>query len=48
MTFLYFLGMLKNPGEAKYYFKKQNQKYDEMLTIYEWVGKKSMTIVCNI
>ena len=39
--------MFENPAPAKYYLKK-NQKYYEILTIYECVEKRSMTIVCNI
>ena len=38
-TFSYFPGMYENPAPAKYYFKKQNQKYYEILTIYECVEK---------
>ena len=38
-TFSYFPGMFENPAQAKYYFKKQNQKYYEMLTKYECVEK---------
>ena len=37
-TFSYFPGMYENPAPAKYYFKKNNQKY-EILTIYECVEK---------
>ena len=38
-TFSYFPGMYENPAPAKYYFKKQNQNYYEILTIYECVEK---------
>ena len=34
-TFSYFPGMFKNLPPVKYYLKKQNQKYYEILTIYE-------------
>ena len=44
-TFSYFPGMFKNPAPAKYYLKKQN---NEIITLYEFVEKVSMTIVCNI
>ena len=46
-TFLYFPGMFENPAPAKIIFFL-NQKYYEILTIYECVEKYSMTIVCNI
>ena len=46
-TFSYFPGMFDNPVQAKYYFYK-SQKYYEILTKYECVEKKSMTIGCNI
>ena len=45
-TFSYFPGMFENPAPAKY--KKKNQKYYEILTIYEYVEKLSMIIGCNI
>ena len=38
-TFSYFPGMYENPAPAKIIFKK-NQKYYEILTIYECVEKK--------
>ena len=38
-TFSYFPGMFENPAPAKYYFKKQNQNYCEILTFYECVEK---------
>ena len=38
-TFSFFPGMFENPAKKKYYFKKQNQKYYETLTIYECVEK---------
>ena len=38
-TFLYFPGMFENPASAKYYFKKQNINYYEILTLYECVEK---------
>jgi len=38
-TFSYFPGMFVNPAPAKYYLKKKNQKYYEILTIYECVEK---------
>ena len=35
-TFSYFPGMFENPAPVKIIFKKnQNQKYYEILTIYE-------------
>ena len=37
-TFSHFLGMFENSALAEYYFKK-NQKYCEILTIYELVEK---------
>ena len=37
-TFSYFPGMFENPDPKKYYFFK-NQKYYEILTIYECVEK---------
>ena len=39
MTFSYFPGMYENPAPVKYYLKIQNQKYYEILTIYECVEK---------
>ena len=45
-TFSYFPGTFEEPAPAKYYIKEK--KYYEILTIYECVEKKSMTIVCNI
>ena len=33
-TFSYFPGMFENPAPAKTIFKKQNQKYYEILTIH--------------
>jgi len=38
-TFSYFLGMFENPAPEKHYLKK-NQKYYEMLTLYEYVKNK--------
>ena len=38
-TFSYFPGMFENPTQAKIVKKKQNQKYYEILTIYECVEK---------
>ena len=38
-TFSFFPGMYENPSPAKYYLKKQNQNYNEILTIYECVEK---------
>ena len=38
-TFLYFPGMFENPTPTKIISKKQNQKYYEILTIYESVEK---------
>ena len=38
-TFSYFPGMFENPTEAKTILKEQNQKYYEILTIYECVEK---------
>ena len=32
-----FSGNVWNPALAKYYFKKKNQNYYEILTSYEWV-----------
>jgi len=43
-TFSYFPGMFENPAPAKYYLKKQNQKYYEILSICECVGEKSITL----
>ena len=40
--------MFENLAPTKIIKKKQNQKYYEILTIYECVEKQSMTIVCNI
>jgi len=34
-TFSFFPEMFKNSAPAKYYSKKQNQKYYEILTIYD-------------
>ena len=45
-TFSYFPGMFENPAAAKYYLKK-NKKCYEILTIYECVQKRPMTIVSN-
>jgi len=47
-TFSYFPGMFENSAPAKYYLIKLNQKYYEILTLYECVEKRSMIIVCNI
>ena len=47
-TFSYFPEMFENPASVNIIFKKQNQKYYEILTRYECVEKQSMTIVCNI
>ena len=38
-AFLYFPGKFENPAPAKIILKKQNQKYYEILTIYECVEK---------
>ena len=38
-TFSYFPGMFANPALAKIILKKQNQKYHEILTKYEYVEK---------
>jgi len=38
-TFSFFPGMFENLEPAKYYFKKENQKYYEILNIYECVEK---------
>ena len=38
-TFSYFPGMFENPAPVKFNLKKQNKKYYEILTIYEWVEK---------
>ena len=38
-TFSYFPGMFENPAPAKINFKKQNQKYYEILTLNECVEK---------
>ena len=38
-TFSYYPGMSENPEPAKINLKKQNQKYYEILTIYECVEK---------
>ena len=38
-TFSYFPGMFENPAPAKINLKKQNQKYYEILTMYECVEK---------
>ena len=46
--FSYCPGMFEIPAPAKYYLKKQNQNFYEILNICECVEKKSITIVCNI
>jgi len=38
-TLSYFPGIFENPASAQYYLKQQNQKYYEILTIYEYVEK---------
>ena len=38
-AFSYFPGMFENPAPGKYHLKKQNQKYYEILTLYECVEK---------
>ena len=39
MKTTYFPGIIENPAPAKNYFDKKNQKYYEILTIYECVEK---------
>jgi len=45
-TFSYFPGMFKNQAPAKIILKKQNQKYYEILTIYECARRKITDDYC--